>query len=358
MAKTKIRVKQKSANKRRRQSKKHPAMSTFVDKTKRSSRQRRSSNRQKLRSIKNTGRSLTQREIDFIKVATGHQDLKSIIQVLPKLGISLEEFLDLIKIEKFLHSDMNPKGTIFEVLLLKDKMMVNLLLQRSLGTLKDLSIRSDVDITKLTLNINKIPFRKADFDIEDFPVKTSDTSAQNGLGKVDLATNFNTIHKNNQGKNYPLLFSDFAIVKFNPKSKKLLIIIPGEIKEPSAAKELADQLAKIEDRLKNCNEISFDIGNNKNLTVNPRDVFVVRDNSLGIPRRKIETNNPRAGKDIKISSDVLEIVQVNSRDTKSDIDPQEMFRFLVKVKPEFDPEKITKALIDIKKNHLKLPHKG
>lgn len=165
-------------------------------------------------------------------------------------------------------------------------------------------------------------------------------------------------HKNNKAQNYSLLFSDFAVVKFNPKTKKLLIIIPGEIKEPSAAKELADQLAKIEDRLKNCNELSFDIGNKKNLTVNPGDVFVVRDNSLGIPRRKNETNNPNMGKDIKISSDVLDIVQVNSRDTKSDFDPQKMFRFLVKVKPDFDPEKITKALIDIKVKHLKIPHKG
>ena len=355
MAKTKkISISKKAKNKKLKQAKKQPAISSVNDKFKKSSQAKSGKN---LKATKSLNKPRLVVETNFIKIASNHPELKPLINILPKLGMTLENFLDAIKLEKFLTSNLNPKGTIFEVLLLNDEVVVNLLTQRALGSLKDISIKDDAELAKLILNIQKKKLVRSDFDIADFNLRKSDIQNQLNLESVSLATNFNTLHENKAKEIYPLMFSDLAMVKFNSKLKKLLIVIPGEIKEPSAAKELADQLAQIERRLFEAKEVSFDIGKQKDLRVKPEDVFVVRDNAIGIPRRKIDTNNPNLGKDVKISSNVLDIVQVNSRDTKSKTDPQELFRYLVKVKPEYDPERILKALLEIKTKHLKIPHK-
>lgn len=403
MGKSLSKIKKRAGQKRTRQTKKRAAVAALHDRLKKSSTTKKKPKKQRLAVTKQVKRVRTQAEIDFVKIAKSHPPLQALAQALPKLGLTMETFLDAIKLDKFLTSKLGVKGNIFEVLVLKDRVMVNLLYQRALGTLKNLALLTgggdfkllpnsktgaavplpamgNAELKKLVLNINDTPFNAKDFDISDFSLGKSgeglggegkpyglgakdnlvtDVTTRKGGGQLDLATNFNTIHKNLQGEDYSLLFSDFAMVRFNPKNKKLLILIPGEIKEPAAAKELADQLSKIEARLKGCEAIEFDLsGSKESIRVKPGDVFVVRDNSLGIPRKvAAPTRDPGAGRNITYSGDVLDIVQVNSRNTKGDlVDTQEMFRFSVKVKNEYDPEAIAKALEDIKTRHLKLPH--
>lgn len=361
-------------------------------------------------------RQRTQNEVDFIKIVKRHPQLQALVQVLPKLGLTVEAFLDAIKLEKFLTSQLGIKGNVFEVLVLNDRVMVNLLYQRALGTLKNLALqvtpeiferlpqgglgaavtlpaRTAAELQKLVLNIKNAPYDPKDFGLSDVSLGRSGEglhgdgkrivgkpgAGQHGIGKLyglrandslavrsaapkggsqlALATNFNTVHKNLQGEEYPLLFMDFSMVYYNPTKNRILILVPGEIKEPAAARELADQLSKIEGRLKGCEGIEFDLpGRTDRMRVKPEDVFVVRDNSLGLPRKNAApTREPPSGRNVRFSGDVLEVVQVNSSETRSAVDPQDFFRFSVKVQDAYNPDAIAKVLFEIKTQNLNLP---
>jgi hypothetical protein len=268
----------------------------------------------------------------FIEAASTHPDLKPLQDKLKYLGLTLEEFLDLVDIKKLLNTKYKPKGTINEILILKDKAMVNILTERADGSFHTFDVLSGKELESAVGNVVKKAFDLAEFaDL-----------------KTRLAINFKTLPDNK-------LYFDFSMVRFNPAKKKLFILIPGEIKEPKAAAELAKQFGRFVRRLALTDKIEFQL-DKKPIEVNSKDVFFLKNNAAGIGRTL--GGNYRTGKTISEKTPVMEIVHAKFKNTRPERnrqrDRQEFIRFLVKIDKGLNPEKIDKALRQVKKSVLQM----
>jgi hypothetical protein len=267
----------------------------------------------------------------FIKAAQTHPDLDKLKNKLQYLGLTFKEFLDLVDVKKLLTTKYNPKGTINEIFILNDRVMVRILTERANGSFRTFDVASAQQIQNAIGNVaNQV------FDLADFKSR-----------RTRLAVNFKTMPDNK-------LYFDFSMVRYNPDTKSLFIIIPGEIKEPKAAAELSKQFGKFVRRLTNTPEISFQIGTEP-ITVNSSNVFFLKNNAAGIGRT--ESTSRRTGKTISERTPVLEIINAKFKFTRPEKNgsksSQEFIRFLVKMNPELNPDKISAAVLNIKKGVLK-----
>ena len=297
-------------------------------------------------------------ENDFIKIASNYPVFKELKKYLRYLGLNLDDFFDAIDLKKFLTTGYDPKGTINEILILKDKVMVKLLEERANGSVENLIRLSSATEIQKKGTTNWI--KQNDFKIEDAVgnVANKPFNLRNFENvSTKLATNFKTLPDNK-------LYFDFSMVRFDKTTNSLFLIIPGEIKEPKAAAELAKQFGRFVRRLKETDEISFQIGK-QTKKVPSTNVFFLKDNAVGIARRKDGLSNPKSGKNISLPKEdktpVMEIINANFKDSKPETNitknKQEFIRFIVKINPEISPQKIQDALIEIKNKILKIPHK-
>jgi hypothetical protein len=290
----------------------------------------------------------------FIKIAYNHPELQELKKSLKYLRLSFEDFLDAIDLEKFLTTGYNPKGTINELLILKDKAMVKRLRDRADGSFENLirqATNTEVQKNKSTdwvkvndFNVKEVVGNVANKDFNIFAFEKL---------KTILATNFKTLPDNK-------LYLDFSMVRFDEATNKLFLIIPGEIKEPKAAAELAKQFGRFVRRLKETDEISFEI-NGQTKKVSSKNVFYVKNNAAGIARRKDQAPNPRTGKALdNYRSEIMEIINAKFKDSRPETNAsknkQEFIRFIVSINPKISPQKIQDALIEIKTKILKIPH--
>lgn len=291
----------------------------------------------RLKKTKSGNRKLLKVENDFVKLIKEHSELKLLKKYLVYLGLSVEDFLEAINLKKFLATDYNPKGTINEIFVLNDKVMINILKERADATIFNLTFFSKTEIGSAIGNAAKKVFNLKDF--ENLP--------------TIKATDFRTMPDNK-------LYLDFSMVRYDGKSKKLFLVIPGEIKEPKAASELAEQFGRFIRRLEDTEDIHFKMGN-KDASVSGKDVFFVRDNFVGIARRKSGLPDSTRGKNISEKTPIMEIVNLDYKNTKPESnlpkDKQEFVRFLAKLNPDINPDKIQKILIELKTKRLKLKHK-
>lgn len=312
----------------------------------------------KLNKKKHIPRQRLKIENDFIKIASNYPVFKELKKYLRYLGLNLDDFFDAIDLKKFLNTGYDPKGTINEILILKDKVMVRLLEERANGSVENLILLSSAtEIQKKGTN-NWI--KQNDFKIDNAVGNVANKPFNlKNFEKVStkLATNFKTLPDNK-------LYFDFSMVRFDKTTNSLFLIIPGEIKEPKAAAELAKQFGRFVRRLKETNEISFQIGK-QTKTISSKNVFFLKDNSVGIARRKDGLSNPKSGKNLSLPKEdktpIMEIINANFKDSKPETNiaknKQEFIRFIVRINPEISPQKIQEDLIEIKNKILKVPQK-
>lgn len=272
----------------------------------------------------------------FVKLARQHPALNNLQKQLSYLGMSFGEFLRRINVEKLLTSKFSPKGLINEIFILGDKILVGHMMDRADGSFKNLFRYNEKELAGAVGNPAKKAFKLKEFDHLD--------SA--------LATDFRTLPDNK-------LYFDFSMVRYDPATKQLLILIPGEIKEPRAAAELAKQFGRFVRRLSNAGEISFKL-NGDTIKVKSSDVFYIKNNAVGIGRTE-KRYGFRTGKNIRETTPVMELTHAKFKRTSPEVstakDSQEFIRFLVRLDKDLNPDKLERALREVKRQLLRMSPK-
>lgn len=250
------------------------------------------------------------------------------------LNMKLDEFLEKIETKKFLTTRYQLKGAINESIILNDKILLSILTERANGSLLALDIATPDELQKAIGNVANMPFSKRSFN----------------AWKTELAVGFKTFPDNKQ-------YLDFSMVRYNPGKRQLFIMIPGEIKEPKAARELAKQFGRFTRRLRGAEEISFQIGK-ETINVKNTDVFYIKNNSVGIGRTEVKI--PKRGKNINEPASALQIKNANfMKDRPENVKSkgQEFIRFKVEIHKDLNPNYLDKQFKRIRRTLLR-PNAG
>jgi hypothetical protein len=207
--------------------------------------------------------------------------------------IQLIDFLIKIKFDPSNFNKSEVKGKLTEFYVLNDKKLIRLIKTRFAMAIVSIGISTEVK------NIyGKLFDQTIFFDLEEI---FSGGGLKTLNGMIEIATDFwakNEIQPS--GKQ----FVDFGAIIFS-KNRDSILISPNEIKEPTAAREIAEQMSRFKERLRSNDEITF-VVNGKKETIKTTNVFFVDGEGVGIARRKLESGTPRFGKTVQVTHKEVE----------------------------------------------------
>lgn len=331
----------------------------------------------KIRSIKKLRLEVRKLEKSYIANVKADGGLDSLKQHLKSIGMSsLEEFFDAIDLTKFLTTNFNPGGKINEVLVLKNKAFIKMLIEKYADT-EFLNLRAkknevyQAELLNLVKQAGNSTTPVKLKSLHDIASSTADSSLSWAIFNknkqpVDLdtfkniptklVTEFKTNLSNNPSLDPFKEYFDFGLVKYDSKAGKLLILSPGELKSPTNSADLLDQFARMIRRLNEGEDISFML-DGKIISVKTNDVYLVRDNSIGITYGDIKLAYDYmdvTGNSVKNPNVLERGADVRVKFTRS-ADPSLFFRIKVEYR-SISPAQVEKNLIRIKKT-VGLKHK-